>query len=133
MPFIHPICEEKLGPYVGQPVCAILHDGTYYYGICGGVRDGKLILNHNVKGAGSLSISAKKNKQRVRIDNKAKVSGLGFPGFGFGGGGFGGLGGLGSLGGIGRFGGLIGRGLGLGLGLVSLLFALPFFGSGFFI
>lgn len=128
MQLIHPICNDKIMPFIGQPVCAIMHNGTYHYGICEGIRNGKLILNNDVKGAGTLSTSAKKAKiQLSRINNKAKTSGLGLPGFGLGGG----LGG--GIGGIGRFGGLLGGGLGLGLGLVALLFALPFFGSRFFI
>ncbi|BFH62691.1 hypothetical protein [Paenibacillus azoreducens] len=44
MQFIHPISEDTIRPHMGKRVCAVLCNGTYYYGVVTDVRDGHLVL-----------------------------------------------------------------------------------------
>lgn len=96
---IYPINEKTIAPCIGQPICAVLYDGTPLYGICGGISGGQLMFS-NAYGAGVLSTKAEKAKEQlVKLKDKANTSAWGL--------------------GLGLF--------GLGLGLIALLFLLPFF------
>lgn len=104
MHLINPIDAGTVNPYIGKPVVAVLHDGTYYSGLCGGIQGGKLILHEYATGEGTVVTSAKKTKEQLsKIENKAKTSAFGY-GYPYGYGGF-----------------------GLDLALIALLFATLFF------
>jgi len=104
-----PIDEDAIRPYIGKSVCAVLQDGTCYYGSITDVRGGQLFLDGGYKGVETLSTSVNKAKTQLsKLNDKAAVSAF-FPGFGFGGG-----------------------GLALSLLLIALLFATPFVGFPFF-
>jgi hypothetical protein len=95
---------------IGQPVCAVMKDGSYYCGIVRGIEGDQVILQG---GKGKRKVSRHPKKAKAQI---AALGGLGQL-FGFGGGN--GAGGLGAgLGGgfRGLGGGAPGLGAGLGLG-----------------
>ncbi len=97
---------EQARRLTGQPVCVVLHDGTYYIGRLKGMRNGQLVLAGK-KGQGRMRHAPSRNS---RAKGKARVSGFfpaqggaagGVAGAAAGGGGLGGLlGGLGGLGGL---------------------------------
>ncbi|HUC93983.1 MAG TPA: hypothetical protein VMS09_18530 [Paenibacillus sp.] len=104
MHLINPVNVNTVNPYIGKPVVAVLQDGTYCCGLCGGIEGGKLILHDYAPGEGTVAISAKKAKEQLsQIGNKAKTSAFGY-GYPYGYGGF-----------------------GLDLALIALLFATLFF------
>jgi hypothetical protein len=108
---ITPITEEAIRPFVGKPVCAVLHDGTYLFGTISDCRDGQLFFQGGVKGPGTVSTRSRRARAQIKqkIKTKAKISF--FPFFGFGGG---------------------AAAAAISLGLIAALFAFPF-GSPFFI
>ncbi|KRE32869.1 hypothetical protein [Paenibacillus sp. Soil724D2] len=84
---IFPICEATVMPYVGMPICAVLHDGTHYYGTIEGIDGDRLIINGYIGGPGEVGIyglnkdqSAK--KKSVKKAKQVKTSAF-LPGFGF--------------------------------------------------
>lgn len=106
---IYPICEEKILPYKGKNVCAVLHDGTYFYGTVNDIRDGQLFLSQGSLGQGKVLAKQKTTKQQASKQRKASVSAFGYPGYGYPG--------YGS-----------GAGIVLSIALIALLFAgFPFF------
>ncbi|NOV02272.1 hypothetical protein [Paenibacillus planticolens] len=100
---------------LGTPVCVVLKDGSYYYGVLKEVQTNQVILQGF---KGNKKPSKKRNKSKAHISGLGGLLGL------LGGGGLGGL-----LGG-GTTGGLLGGGLGLGSGSASA--AKPAGGGGFF-
>jgi hypothetical protein len=93
--------------WIGVPVCAVLKDGTYHYGVIRGIQNNEIILQ-GFRGKKKLS----KNKKRA----KAQIAALG--GLGNMLGGLGGLGGMlgGGAGGLGGFRGQSGPTPGIGSG-----------------
>lgn len=86
--------------FIGMPVCAVLKDGTYRYGIIRGIQGNQIILQ-GFKGTKKLSKNRKKAKAQI-----ASFGGLGNM-----------LGMLGGMGGLGRmFGGGAGGPVGPGGG-----------------
>jgi hypothetical protein len=79
---IFPICHETVTPYVGRPICAVLHDGTHYYGTIEGIEGNQLIINGYVRNAGEVGTLALKKKQSLKKNKKMKTSAF-VPGFGF--------------------------------------------------
>lgn len=88
---IHPICENTLRGYIGKPICAVLHDGSYFYGTVSEVRDGKVYLGPaGGPGQGSVSTNRSRAKRRLAAKRrpkngsrmKASVSAF-FPGSGY--------------------------------------------------
>ncbi|KIL40601.1 hypothetical protein SD70_12760 [Gordoniibacillus kamchatkensis] len=79
---IFPITEEAVMPHIGRCVCAVLHDGTHYYGTLEGVDGGHLIINGYVQRAGEVATYAVKKKQPRKKQKEVKTSAF-FPGFGF--------------------------------------------------
>lgn len=97
---------EQARRLTGQPVCVVLHDGTYYIGHLKGMRNGQLLLAGK-KGEGRMRSVPSRNA-RGKGKGKAKVSGL-FPALGgaLGGGAAGAATGAAAGGGLaGMFGGL---------------------------
>lgn len=79
---IFPITEETCMSYIGRPVCAVLHDGTHYYGTLEGVENGHIILNGCAGGAGEVATYALKDKKKAGRSKEVKTSAF-YPGFGF--------------------------------------------------
>jgi len=81
---ISPITAETCSPYVGQPVCAVMQDGTHHYGILRGIGDGNLYLDgrRDELALASLRGKSKANAKPDKAHTKA-FFGLGF-GLGFG-------------------------------------------------
>ena len=115
MQYLPPMSEESLRAHKGKRVCAVMLDGSRYYGTISDVKDGHLILN----GPGSQNATVNhynknksKSKTKTKIPNThspkktkgASVSAF-YPGYGYGGYGYG-----------------YGAGLALSLGLLALLF-----------
>ncbi len=103
---IYPICADTVMPYVGRPICAVLHDGTHYYGTIEGIDGDQLVINGYIGEPGKVQTYALKKKQSVKKSKQVKTSAF-VPGFGF-------------------------RRFFLPFALLALLFALPFIGSPFF-
>jgi hypothetical protein len=84
---IYPICNETVMPYVGGPICAVLHDGTHYYGTIEGIDGDRLIINGYIGEPGEVGIYALNNNQSVKkksVKKAEKVKTSAFlPGFGF--------------------------------------------------
>lgn len=76
---IRQISLDSCSSYVGTPVCAVLRDGTHYYGVLGGLNEGKLWLYESVQGPGTLTVSGVKAKKRLAdIKHKAATKSFGF-------------------------------------------------------
>lgn len=74
MQLIHPVSKDTCKPYVGQHVCAVLHDGTQVFGVISNVSDKGIEFNGAVKGAEVLSKDPKKAKQQLqKIQQKSKT------------------------------------------------------------
>lgn len=113
MQYLPPMSEESLRAHKGKRVCAVMLDGSRYYGTISDVKNGHLILN----GPSSPNATVNhynKNKSKTKtktpaIRTKTKSKGASvsafYPGYGYGGYGFG-----------------YGAGLALSLGLLALLF-----------
>ncbi|MDR6551124.1 hypothetical protein [Paenibacillus qinlingensis] len=103
---------------LGTPVCVVLKDGSYYYGVLKDIQANQVILQGF---KGKQKLPRKKGNSKAQISSLGSLGGLGSMLGMFGGGGLGGLlggggsgGGLGGLlGGGGSAGGLLG-GLGQG-------------------
>jgi hypothetical protein len=104
---IFPISNATVMPFVGRPICAILHDGTHYYGTIEGIDGDQLIVNGYIGEPGEVGTYALKKKQSVKKGKQVKTSAF-LPGFGF-------------------------QRFFLPFALLALLFALPFLGFPFFI
>jgi hypothetical protein len=109
---ITPISEEVIRPYIGQQVCAVLHDGTHLYGTISDCSGGQLYFTNGQQGLGTVSTNSKKaiSQIKTKLNDKANVSFTPF--FGFGGG---------------------ATTAAISLGLIAALFAFPFGGFPFFI
>lgn len=103
---IFPICNETVMPYVGRPICAVLHDGTQCYGTIEGIDGDRLIISGYLGGPGEVNTLALKKNQSIKKTKKVKTSAF-IPGFGF-------------------------RRFFLPFAALALLFALPFLGFPFF-
>ena len=109
MEHIYPLEESKICTYIGRPVCAVLQDGSYFYGYLKEVRDGGIILTAGGQGDGVVSTNVSKAKGQLSSKSrKMKVSAFGGYGYGYG----------------------AAWAITLPLALLALLFAFPF---GFFI
>ncbi|MCY9691378.1 hypothetical protein [Paenibacillus alginolyticus] len=89
---IFPICEASCRPYLGSPICAVLHDGTHYYGTIEGIDGDQLIINGYRGEPGEVGIyglnknpAGKKQSGKKQSGKKAKQvkTSAFFPGFGF--------------------------------------------------
>lgn len=67
---IYPICEEKIRPYIGKTVCAVLHDGTWIQGCVTNVDGQNLHLSFEPSG-GNISSQGKKGKVK-QLPKKGK-------------------------------------------------------------
>lgn len=84
---IFPICEATVMPFVGRPICAVLHDGTHYYGTIEGIDGDRLIINGYLGQQGEVGTYALNNnksvkKQSAKKAKQVKTSAY-LPGFGF--------------------------------------------------
>jgi hypothetical protein len=79
---IFPICNETVMPYVGRPICAVLHDGTHYYGTIEGIDGERLIINGYIGEPLKAETYALKKKKSVKKAKQVKTSAF-LPGFGF--------------------------------------------------
>lgn len=104
MYIINPMTEEGIRPHMGKRVCAMMCDGSYYYGTITDVRDGHLILNGHCNQ--SASVCSAKTKSKIKAISKSKSASVSayYPGYGYG------------------YGYGYGAGLALSLGLLALLF-----------
>lgn len=107
-----PIAENDIRGHIGKPVCAVLRDGSCFYGTISDIKDGHLYLSGSYRGPANVSTKAKKTKNTAsKSKQKASTSGY-YPGYGYG------------------FG--YGSSIAIPLFLLALLFATPFFGFPFF-
>ncbi|PZD93052.1 hypothetical protein DNH61_25045 [Paenibacillus sambharensis] len=91
---IHPLNEMTVSPYVGMPVCAVMHDGRKIVGIVASVGGGQVTINPYNQAVIAGSRSKKKRragKARVSAFLAAVVLALAavaalfvLPGFGYG-------------------------------------------------
>ncbi|HEX7057930.1 MAG TPA: hypothetical protein VF260_12155 [Bacilli bacterium] len=65
MEAIGTIVEKQLNMLYGQPVCAVLQDGTYYIGTIQGIKNGELLL-HGVRGKGKMPVSSQGFRAKVK-------------------------------------------------------------------
>ncbi|NHN30753.1 hypothetical protein [Paenibacillus agricola] len=79
---IFPICKETVTPYVGRQICAVLHDGTQYFGNIEKIDGDQIYINGFIRKPGEVGTLALKNKQSNKKTKKVKTSAF-FPGFGF--------------------------------------------------
>ncbi|WP_199615239.1 hypothetical protein [Paenibacillus alkalitolerans] len=66
MELIAPVSTQKCAPYIGKPVCAVLHDGSHVFGYLQRVDGGKLILSGSALGEGTVSVSKAKAKKQLK-------------------------------------------------------------------
>lgn len=123
MAFVQPVNEKTVKPLIGQLVCAVMHDGTYYIGTVRHVSGGDVILQ-GYQGKGS--ISADPHTAKPQISGLGSLFGMANGLFGSGqqsapGGIFSGAGGGAGGGGfLSKWGPM----LKLGMGMLSFLFPL---------
>jgi hypothetical protein len=79
---IFPICSETVMPYVGRPICAVLHDGTHYYGTIEGIDGDQLIINGYIGRSCEVKTYALNKKQSIKKGQQVKTSAFS-PEFGF--------------------------------------------------
>jgi hypothetical protein len=79
---IFPIDGPTVTPFVGKSVCAVLHDGTHFFGTLEGIDGDRLIINGFAGGPGELETLAMKKKRPSEKSGQANTSAF-FPGFGF--------------------------------------------------
>ncbi|WP_274366215.1 hypothetical protein [Paenibacillus thermotolerans] len=70
-----PITNDRIQPLIGQPVCAVLNDGTRRYGILTGCTSKKLILNGQRSAAQEKAQSSKKKGATSKIRKTGKGAG----------------------------------------------------------
>lgn len=105
MEIINPVSAATVQPYIGRPVCAVLHDGSHVYGVLGGCDGTTLTLNpYTGDGAGPGVLTTKSFARKTRQSKKATTSAFGFP-----------------------FNPFVTRTIALELALIAFLFAIPFF------
>jgi hypothetical protein len=63
---IQPVCKETCLPYVGQHVCAMLHDGTQVQGVISKVTDHGLEFNGPLQSAEVMSKNPSKAKKQLQ-------------------------------------------------------------------
>lgn len=107
------LSEEMLRSHKGRRVCAVMVDGSHYYGTITDVKNGHLILNGPINQNAAVSnhthtqTNTKTKTKMSNIKSKTKSKGASvsafYPGYGYGGFGY-------------------GAGLALSLGLLALLF-----------
>jgi hypothetical protein len=78
MEIISPINAETCRSYVGKPVCAVLHDGSRYYGYVHGVEDGRLLLSYEPQAA--VTSAKKKSKNKKKASTQAFFGPYGYGG-----------------------------------------------------
>ncbi|GIQ69292.1 hypothetical protein DUZ99_04740 [Xylanibacillus composti] len=71
---IHPICEDTLRDYIGKPICAVLHDGSYFYGTVSAIRDGKLYFGSGIPGDGTVSTRRSAAKRQLAAKRRKKAA-----------------------------------------------------------
>ncbi len=59
MKLVLPLNEDKIKNHVGQKVCAVLYDGTCFYGTLSSVREGELIFKNYFPGQAKMEIQQK--------------------------------------------------------------------------
>jgi hypothetical protein len=75
MELISPINVRTCKPYIGKPVCAVLHDGSHVYGYLHKVDGGKLYFAETAQGPGTVSTRAEKAKKPLNKKmDKAQTS-----------------------------------------------------------
>ncbi|WP_223067385.1 hypothetical protein [Paenibacillus caui] len=119
MQLINPIDKDTCKPYIGQRVCAILHDGTQVFGVISGVTENGVEFNGAVQSAEVLSKDpqkAKKQLEKIHQKNKSKLQTKAQTSA---------YGPVGPYGGPGGYG--YGRAFALEWAAIALLFLLPFF------
>jgi hypothetical protein len=79
---IFPVTMETVMPHIGRCVCAVLHDGSHYYGTLEGIDGGHMIINGYVRGPGEVATYALKKKAAGKNRKEVQTSAF-FPGFGF--------------------------------------------------
>ncbi|ANS74189.1 hypothetical protein AWM70_06005 [Paenibacillus yonginensis] len=86
MQLIQPLNKEGCKPYIGQHVCAVLHDGTQIHGVISNVTDKGIEFNGAARSAEVLSKNPQKakkqlqqahQKSKVKTRSKGKVSAYG--------------------------------------------------------
>jgi hypothetical protein len=77
---IFPITMETVMPHIGRCVCAVLHDGTHYYGTLEGIDGGHLVINGY--GPGEVATYSVRKKQAGQKRKEVHTSAF-YPGFGF--------------------------------------------------
>lgn len=100
MELISPVTADGVQPFIGRPVCAVLHDGTHVSGVLGGCDGGALTLNP-LTADGTGAVSTKSIKGKTKQTGKAATSAFGFP--------------------------FVASTIALELALIAFLFAIPFF------
>lgn len=106
MELISPICDEKISPHIGKPVCVVMKDETQFYGYLGGIREGRLLLTPSPQTQIAMAKSHRSKTKSVGKQGRAATSGFGaWPGYGYGNDGA----------------------FAIDLALIGLLFLLPFF------
>ncbi|WP_138493820.1 hypothetical protein [Paenibacillus pinistramenti] len=68
MQLIQPVNQETCKAYIGQHVCAVLHDGTQIHGVISGVTDQGIEFNGAARGAEAMSAHPQKAKQQPQKD-----------------------------------------------------------------
>jgi hypothetical protein len=104
---IFPITRVGVMPHVGRAVCAVLEDGSHYYGTLEGMDGDQMIIHGYARSPGEVETYALKETKDGKKSKDAQTSAF-FPGFGF-------------------------RRFSLSLASLAFLFALPFLGFPFFI
>lgn len=81
---ITPVTAETCARYVGKSVCAVMQDGSRYYGILRGVGDGQLYLEGTPEELALHSLKGRtKSKRKPAAKANTKAFGYG-PGYGYG-------------------------------------------------
>jgi len=78
MEMISPVNAETCGPYMGRPVCAVLHDGSRYFGYLHSIDEQKLTLRMEPSPAATSS-AKKKRKLPVAKTKAAPI----YPAYGY--------------------------------------------------
>lgn len=75
MELIYPITAERINPYIGRHVCAVLHDGSYFIGKIGRIDGGMLYFDGYTEGLASVSTkNVKKAMEQINHQVKATTS-----------------------------------------------------------
>lgn len=77
MQMISPVNAETCAPYLGRPICAVLHDGSRYFGYLHAVDEEKLTLRMQP------TLTATSGKKKKRKETAPDVQTSAYPGYGF--------------------------------------------------